>query len=69
MIWAAVGTAIGPLLPNPRARLAFNWLMAGLLMLGRTRMDRFPQSPPVGMAIEELGSDQFAGPIVEHVET
>jgi threonine/homoserine/homoserine lactone efflux protein len=33
VIWAAFGTAIGRLLGNPRARLAFNWSMAGLLVL------------------------------------
>ena len=33
LIWAAFGTAIGRLLGNPRARLVFNWSMAGLLVL------------------------------------
>jgi threonine/homoserine/homoserine lactone efflux protein len=33
MVWGAFGTAIGPLLANPRVRPAFNWSMAGLLML------------------------------------
>ena len=33
LIWAAFGTAIGRLLGNPRARLAFNLSMAGLLVL------------------------------------
>ena len=33
VIWAAFGTAIGHLLGNPRARLVFNWSMAGLLVL------------------------------------
>src|SRR5262249_12687288 len=33
LIWAAFGTVIGRLLGNPRARLAFNWSMAGLLVL------------------------------------
>ena len=33
LIWAAFGTAIGRLLGNPRARFAFNWSMAGLLVL------------------------------------
>jgi threonine/homoserine/homoserine lactone efflux protein len=33
LIWAAFGAAIGRLLGNPRARLAFNWSMAGLLVL------------------------------------
>jgi threonine/homoserine/homoserine lactone efflux protein len=33
MIWAGFGTAIGRFLADPRARLAFNWSMAGLLLL------------------------------------
>ncbi|HXV24774.1 MAG TPA: LysE family translocator [Alphaproteobacteria bacterium] len=33
MIWAGFGAAIGRLLGNPRARIAFNWSMAGLLVL------------------------------------
>jgi threonine/homoserine/homoserine lactone efflux protein len=33
MIWAGFGAAIGRLLGNPRARLAFNGSMAGLLVL------------------------------------
>jgi threonine/homoserine/homoserine lactone efflux protein len=33
VIWAAFGTAIGRPLGNPRARLVFNWSMAGLLVL------------------------------------
>jgi hypothetical protein len=33
LIWAAFGTAIGRLLGNRRARLVFNWSMAGLLVL------------------------------------
>jgi threonine/homoserine/homoserine lactone efflux protein len=33
VIWAAFGTAIGRFLHNPRARRAFNWSMAGLLVL------------------------------------
>lgn len=33
VIWAGFGTAIGRLLDNRRARLAFNWSMAGLLVL------------------------------------
>ena len=32
-IWAAFGTAIGRFLGNPRVRKAFNWPMAGLLVL------------------------------------
>lgn len=32
-IWAAFGVAIGRLLRDRRARLAFNWSMAGLLVL------------------------------------
>ena len=32
-VWAAFGAAIGRLLANPRARIAFNWTMAGLLVL------------------------------------
>lgn len=32
-IWAAFGAAIGRCLRNPRARMAFNWSMAGLLVL------------------------------------
>jgi threonine/homoserine/homoserine lactone efflux protein len=33
VIWAGFGTAIGRLLGNQRARTAFNWSMAGLLVL------------------------------------
>jgi threonine/homoserine/homoserine lactone efflux protein len=33
MIWAGFGAAIGRLLGNPRARMAFNWSMAGLLVI------------------------------------
>jgi len=33
VIWAGFGAAIGRLLGNPRARMAFNWSMAGLLVL------------------------------------
>lgn len=33
VIWGAFGTMIGRLLGDRRARLAFNWSMAGLLML------------------------------------
>ena len=32
-IWAAFGTVIGRYLRNPRARIIFNWSMAGLLVL------------------------------------
>ena len=32
-MWAGFGVAIGRFLANPRARLAFNWTMAGLLMV------------------------------------
>jgi hypothetical protein len=31
VIWAGFGTVIGRFLANPRARIAFNWSMAGLL--------------------------------------
>jgi threonine/homoserine/homoserine lactone efflux protein len=33
VIWAGFGTIIGRYLVNPRARMAFNWSMAGLLVL------------------------------------
>jgi threonine/homoserine/homoserine lactone efflux protein len=33
VIWAAFGVAIARLLGSPRARMAFNWSMAGLLVL------------------------------------
>lgn len=33
VIWAAFGTAIGRFIATPRARAAFNWAMAGLLVL------------------------------------
>jgi threonine/homoserine/homoserine lactone efflux protein len=33
VIWAGFGAAIGRFLADPRARTAFNWLMAGLLLL------------------------------------
>ena len=33
VIWAGFGTVIGRFLANPRARIAFNWSMAGLLVL------------------------------------
>jgi threonine/homoserine/homoserine lactone efflux protein len=33
VIWAGFGMAIARLLGSPRARMAFNWSMAGLLML------------------------------------
>jgi len=32
-LWAGFGTVIGRFLAKPRARMAFNWLMAGLLVL------------------------------------
>jgi threonine/homoserine/homoserine lactone efflux protein len=32
-IWAGFGAAIGRFLGNPTARIAFNWSMAGLLLL------------------------------------
>ena len=32
-IWAAFGAAIARFLGNPRARRAFNWSMAGLLVV------------------------------------
>jgi threonine/homoserine/homoserine lactone efflux protein len=32
-IWAGFGTAIGHLIVEPRARMAFNWSMAGVLVL------------------------------------
>jgi threonine/homoserine/homoserine lactone efflux protein len=32
-VWAGFGTVIGRYLANPRARVAFNWSMAGLLVL------------------------------------
>jgi threonine/homoserine/homoserine lactone efflux protein len=32
VIWAGFGTVIGRFLANPRARIAFNWSMAGLLL-------------------------------------
>jgi threonine/homoserine/homoserine lactone efflux protein len=32
-IWAGFGTAIGRCIAEPRARMAFNWAMAGLLVL------------------------------------
>ncbi len=31
--WAGFGTVIGRFIANPRARMAFNWSMAGLLVL------------------------------------
>jgi threonine/homoserine/homoserine lactone efflux protein len=33
VIWGGFGAAIGHFLGNPRARMAFNWSMAGLLVL------------------------------------
>jgi len=33
VIWAALGAAMGRLLGNPRARRAFNWSMAALLVI------------------------------------
>lgn len=33
VIWTAFGAAIGRFIAEPRARMAFNWLMAGLLIL------------------------------------
>jgi threonine/homoserine/homoserine lactone efflux protein len=33
VIWAGFGAAIGRLLGKPRARMAFNWSMAGLLVI------------------------------------
>jgi threonine/homoserine/homoserine lactone efflux protein len=33
VIWAGFGTVIGRFLANPSARTAFNWSMAGLLVL------------------------------------
>ncbi len=33
IIWAGFGVAIGRFLRSPRARAAFNWSMAGLLVL------------------------------------
>lgn len=33
VIWAGFGTAIGRFIAKPRARMAFNWSMAGLLVL------------------------------------
>ena len=33
VIWAGFGAAIGRILDNPRARRAFNWSMAGLLVI------------------------------------
>lgn len=33
LIWAGFGAAIGRWLGNPRARIAFNWSMAGLLVI------------------------------------
>ena len=33
VIWAAFGAAIARLLGTPRARMTFNWSMAGLLVL------------------------------------
>lgn len=33
VIWAGFGAVIGRFLANPRARMAFNWSMAGLLVL------------------------------------
>jgi threonine/homoserine/homoserine lactone efflux protein len=32
-VWAGFGTLIGRLITEPRARMVFNWLMAGLLVL------------------------------------
>jgi threonine/homoserine/homoserine lactone efflux protein len=32
VVWAAFGAVIGRFLHNPRARMAFNWSMAGLLV-------------------------------------
>jgi threonine/homoserine/homoserine lactone efflux protein len=33
VIWAGFGTVIKRFLADPRARIAFNWSMAGLLVL------------------------------------
>ena len=33
VVWAGFGAVIGRFLANPRARKAFNWCMAGLLVL------------------------------------
>jgi threonine/homoserine/homoserine lactone efflux protein len=33
VIWAGFGTVIGRVIAKPRARMAFNWSMAGLLVL------------------------------------
>jgi threonine/homoserine/homoserine lactone efflux protein len=33
VVWAGFGAVIGRCLANPRARMAFNWCMAGLLVL------------------------------------
>ena len=33
VVWAGFGAVIGRYLANPRARMAFNWSMAGLLVL------------------------------------
>jgi threonine/homoserine/homoserine lactone efflux protein len=38
VIWAGFGTVIGRFLANPRARIAFNWSMAGLLVLSLVPM-------------------------------
>jgi threonine/homoserine/homoserine lactone efflux protein len=38
MIWAGFGTVIGRFLTRPRARMAFNWSMAGLLVLSLAPM-------------------------------
>jgi threonine/homoserine/homoserine lactone efflux protein len=36
VVWAGFGAVIGRFLANPRARTAFNWSMAGLLVLSLT---------------------------------
>ena len=33
VVWARFGTLIGRLIAGPRARMVFNWSMAGLLVL------------------------------------
>ena len=33
VVWTGLGTVIGRLIAGPRARAAFNWSMAGLLLL------------------------------------
>jgi hypothetical protein len=33
VLWAGFGAGIGRFLGNPQVRVAFNWMMAGLLVL------------------------------------